>query len=134
MKRKRYSWWPYIKTVVRRYPDMKHEFNELIRPRITTSYSMAAGGSNQASRTTENTALRILSSGTVQELEAIEKTIRHTKELTDGEDRMKLIDLVYWRQSHNLHGAALKLNISYATAKRWNENFFLNVARRLKLL
>ena len=35
-----------------------------------------------------------------------------------GDDQIKLIDLVYWKKSHNIAGASMILYVSEITAKR----------------
>lgn len=64
-----------------------------------------------------------------REAEAVLSAIRDTKALPDGEDRMKLIKRIYWdRNRVNLQGAAMEIPVSYSTARRWNREFFLEVA------
>lgn len=41
----------------------------------------------------------------------------------NGDIRLALIDLVFWKQSHKLDGAAMKLYISEQTARRYHKEF-----------
>ena len=50
-----------------------------------------------------------------------------------GHWRNEIIRLVYFRQSHNLHGAAQKCFVSFRTAQRWQRDFFDIVERELGL-
>lgn len=66
----------------------------------------------------------------LKELEAVELAIKQTKALPDGESRIRLMELVYWaRYKYTLPGAAMQIPISYGTARRWNYEFFLTVAK-----
>lgn len=64
-------------------------------------------------------------------LSAIEKVIESTKAMQDGEDRIKLINMLYWRKSHTIDGAAHRLHISNRTAWRWVKRFIYDVAREM---
>ena len=57
------------------------------------------------------------------ESEAVQRAIEKTKLLRDGEERLKLINLVFWKQSHTLFGASYQCNISYETAVKWHGDF-----------
>ena len=58
-----------------------------------------------------------------REYDAVTKAIELTKRRQNGADRLALIDLVFWKQNHNLEGAALKLYLSDTTAKRYHTEF-----------
>ncbi len=57
------------------------------------------------------------------ERESVQRAIEKTKLLRNGEERLKLIDLVFWKQSHTLMGASYQCNISYETAVKWHGDF-----------
>ena len=63
-----------------------------------------------------------------RELEAVRHAVDETMRMNSGRTRIDMVELVYWRQSHTLNGAAIKLHISERTAKRWNGEFIKNVA------
>ena len=63
-----------------------------------------------------------------RELEAVHRAVDETLRRYSGKTRIELVELVYWRQSHTLTGAALKLHLSERTAKRWNGEFIKCVA------
>ena len=54
--------------------------------------------------------------------------IRDTQTCANGADRLRLIDLVYWRQTHTLKGAVKRIPCGVATGKRWNGDFIRLVA------
>lgn len=68
------------------------------------------------------------------EREAIEIAIRETGQLIDGAERIKLIDLIYWRRTHTLQGAALAVHVSERTAQEWHRKFIRLVAQKRGLL
>lgn len=66
------------------------------------------------------------------EKEAVEAAIEVTQELKDGAERLRLIDMVFWKQSHSLEGAATALYISKRTADRWHGAFLRAVGRHFR--
>ena len=122
MSKPRYGWWSYAKHIVRSYPALKEEYDELHRQRITASSTGLPGAGNYT-RTTENTALRQLPRARQRELDAVEKAISKTRLLRSGSDRLKVIDLVLWKGSHKIDGAAMQLHISEDTAKLYHRDF-----------
>lgn len=108
--------------MVRRYPGLRKEYNELLEQSVVPGYSAAPSGGGDV-RKAECTALRQLPKPYQQELESVESAVRHTKAFKDGQERMQLIDLIYWRQTHTLSGASLKCNVDYSTGKRWHNDF-----------
>ena len=71
----------------------------------------------------------------MRQYEAVSRAIRITARSKDGAGhwRNEIIRLVYFRQSHNLHGAAQKCYVSFRTAQRWQRDFFDIVERELGL-
>ena len=57
------------------------------------------------------------------ELLAVESALWQTAGKLSGEQRLKLIRLVYFEKSHTLTGAALAIPCSYECAKRWSRDF-----------
>ena len=64
------------------------------------------------------------------EREAIEYAIEKTRNNSDGENRIALIEKVYFKRTHTLDGAAIEVNCSYATARRWQQQFMQLVAEK----
>lgn len=65
---------------------------------------------------------------TRREKEAVEAAIFHTAELKNGAERLRVVDMVFFQQTHQLVGAAMSIPCSYATAKRWQQAFIRQVA------
>jgi hypothetical protein len=101
MSKPRYSWWGYVKAIIRRYdPDREQELHGVAL--------------------LENNAVR--------------KAVSETRSMQDGEERLKFIRLVFWDKNHTLEGAAMAVNCSDRTARRWHTDFIKCVARNYGLL
>ena len=132
MSKPRYIWWSYAKGMVRQYPTLKAELDALRGLRSSRSV-LVSSGSGIPSRTTENAALRCLPRVKQAEYDAVAEAIERTKVLETGPERLALIDLVYWKKSSNLDGAAYRLHFSTATAYRYHKEFIrlVGYCRRL---
>ena len=69
---------------------------------------------------------------TKEESKAVKTAIEETEKLCDGADRMKVIQMVFFKQTHTLQGAALNVPCSYETAKIWTQQFIRLVARSFR--
>lgn len=101
MSKPRYSWWGYVKAIIRRYePYREPELHGV----------------------------------PLRESCAVSEAVCETERLQDGDDRLKFIRLVFWDKTHTLEGAALAVNCSERTARRWHTDFIKCVARHYGLL
>lgn len=121
MSSPRYGWWSYAKHLVKAYPEIKKEYDELHSQRITSNFESVSG--SVKSRVTENVAIRQLSPARQADYDAVTKSIEQTLRLKTGEARMKVIELVFWKQSHTLDGAAYKIGYSYDQVKLFHRDF-----------
>ena len=64
-----------------------------------------------------------------EETKAVSIAVEETNRLLDGSDRMKVINMVFFKKTHTLQGAALNVPCSYETAKRWTQQFIRLVAK-----
>lgn len=110
----------FIEWELEHYPENKRQLEEYKRdmiPSATPAYSLAAGGHSGESRPTENIGLKILSDQyvihTARTVEAIERVLNKI-----SREDYKLIDLVYWKGSHSISGAALSCHMSKSAAYR----------------
>ena len=133
MSRPRYDWWPYVKGMIRRYPSLKSELRQLRDQSVTPSYSGVAVKSG-AGRTAEAATIRELPTTKQREYEAVRRAIEATEHMTASRDRLRVIDLVFWKQSHTLEGAALTIPCSSRTARRYHSDFIKLVAAMYGLL
>lgn len=122
MSKPRFGWWSYAKYMVRVYPERKKEYEDLQSQRITRGIDTITSGSG-TSRSTENAALRQLSPAKQAEYDAVTKAIEATKIMRNGKERLELINMVFWRKSHNIDGAAYALNYSSITGERFHRDF-----------
>lgn len=134
MSKPRYKWWGFVKAIIRAYPAHRAELAALREQPTTPTYT-ATGHGSSVRRAAEDTALAELPPLEMREYIAVEKAIQTTlKTCRDGTERMRLIELVFFKQSHTLQGAAMVCNISYGTAKNWHNRFIETTARNFGLL
>lgn len=65
---------------------------------------------------------------------AVESALEQTRGLPDGADRIRMVGMVFFDQTHTLEGAALVLSRSPRTIRRWHTSFILLVAKNFGLL
>ena len=133
MSKPRYDWWGYVKGMIRRYPSLKEEYNNLHTQSVTAQYSGMPGGGGSG-RALEEIAIRELPATRQREYEAVRRAVDLTRRMKNGGDRLKIIDLVFWKQTHTLAGAALTIPCHYNTAQRYHEFFIEAVAKAYGLM
>ena len=69
-----------------------------------------------------------------KEREAVSNAIDQTMDEPDGNEQIKLIDLVFWKKTHTIAGAALLIHCSERTARRWHTKFIRKVAKNYGLI
>ena len=62
------------------------------------------------------------------EFQAVEAAIEATRRREDGEARMQLVEMVLFRQSYKVPGAAMQIPCSERTALRWHGDFIREIA------
>ena len=127
MSKPRYKWWGYIKNVIRAYPGLKKEYEALHEQSVTANTS-GMPGCGEVSRGTENIAIRELPYTKQREYEAVRRAVEYTKHFKNGEERLKIIDLMYWKNSHTLAGAGLQVGYGYDRARQIHQEFVVDVA------
>jgi hypothetical protein len=68
-----------------------------------------------------------------KERKAISDAIEQTKRLKDGTERLKLIDLVFFKRTHSLNGACLQCFVCERTGRQWHTDFIRLVCENLDL-
>lgn len=134
MSKPRYDWWPYVKGMIRRYPELCARQEELRRTKMSPNLTGMPGAHGQISDPVADAALRELPEINRRELEAVRQAIEETRALPNGEERLEMVKLVFWKKTHTLEGAAMTCNVSYITARRWHGEFIKDVARAFGLL
>lgn len=132
MSKTRYKWWGYVKAIIRSYPQHKDNLKALREQSITVTYN-AIGHGSEAHRAIEDVALRELPQAEMKEYSAVDKAIQATLQYKDGSERLQLIDMVFFKKTHTLQGAAIACNISYGTAKNWHNRFIVQTAKSFGL-
>ena len=117
-----------MKGMIRRYPELKAEYADLHSQSVTPNYS-GTPVSCVAGRATEEVAIRELPTTRQREYEAVSMAIAVTERMKTGRYRLKVIDLVFWKRSHTLEGAAMMAHCSYDTAQNYHEDFIKLVAK-----
>ena len=127
MSKPRYHWWGYVKWIIRDYPAKQEELKEMHAAKVTPAYSGMSGGS-EPGRTPETLALRDFTGQKKREYDAVLKALNITGAYANGGDILKFIDMVFFKQTHTLVGAANVLYISQRTGEEWHRQFIRLVA------
>lgn len=126
MSKPRAGWWSYAKDIIRRYPALHREYEELHSQKITANLSgIPAGGG--ASRVVENLAIRSMSGLKQHEHDAVQKAIDDTKKLASGKERLQLVELVFWKRCCTVEGAGMRIHVSKKTAYKYHREFIKRV-------
>lgn len=104
---------------LKQYPKLKRRQNENDM-QITAQYNGVAV-QHSASRVTENIALRsTLTEREENIISAVEFALRMQNYYPNGDERMKMIEMVYFKKTHTLAGAAEVCHYSVDAVFRWN--------------
>lgn len=123
MSTAKYRWWGFARRMIRDYPSLKEQWEDLHEQSITAGGS-GTGGGGGISRKTEQIALRTLPADDQKVFDAVRRAIEITSLKTEGAKKLKLIDLMYWARSPMaMSAAAYKIPVADATAKRWHGEF-----------
>ena len=125
-------WWSHVKWAIRLQPEREAELKRRQEAAIIANYSAMPRGTDP-SRTTENLGTATLGQPADREMDAVRRAVEYTLNLKDGPERMKLIELVFWKRTHTLVGACLEINTSERTGQRWHAEFIHEVAKNLEL-
>lgn len=103
----------YIEWQLEHYHEDKRQLEEYKRdlmPRVTPNYSPQTGGTG-ISNPTESAVIRMLTSQHIGSLERSTAAITRVLAGLDETDK-RMIDLVYWKRSHTIEGAGMKVGLS----------------------
>lgn len=65
---------------------------------------------------------------------AVQRAIDATLSMENGVERMQVIELVFFKQTHTLEGAAMMIPCSYMTARRYHNDYIKKVAKNFGLM
>lgn len=71
---------------------------------------------------------------TKAESKAVRDAVTETGQLVDGAERLKLVDMVLWKRTHTIQGAAMAIFVSDRTAQEWHRQFIRLVGQKRGLL
>ena len=106
---------------------MKKEYEALHEQSVTANTSGMPGGC-EVSRGTENIAIRELPYTKQREYEAVRRAVEYTMHFRNGKERLEIINLMYWKNSHTLAGAGLQVGYGYDRARQIHQEFVVAVA------
>lgn len=129
MGKTRYWWWGAVKAMIREYPRLADKYRDVHTPRMTVDYGSPPSHGSGNPRTVEALALRELPPAEALVYNAVTAAIEDTRKKSTARERMRLIELVFWRRTYTLRGAAAALYVSYGTAKNWHNDFIRAVAK-----
>lgn len=114
----------------RQMEDYKKQFI----PSGTSPYSLTGGiKAGEAGRPTENAALKIASSPYLRTTEwniaAVERALGNLDEID-----IKIVDMVYWKKSHTVEGAGMKVGLSRRAAYDHINSILCRVALEMGLM
>lgn len=128
MSKPRYRWWGYVKNVIRAYPELRERLLEAPETAVTARYSPQTRQSGTG-RPVECSVVQRLSSRDAEEYEAVNAAIRETARMSNGEARLAIIDLVYWKRGKVcVDEAGMRVGYSPKQAKRICVEFIRLVA------
>ena len=134
MSRPHYGWWGYVKDIIRRYPTLCEQERALHETCISPDLSGMPRGSGTPTDPVADAALRELPEINRRELEAVRQAIEETRSLPNGEGRLEMVRLVFWKRTHTLEGAAMELHWSTRKLVEWHGEFIRCVAKKFGLL
>ena len=120
--------------MIRDYPLRYEELQQRRFPRIVVTYDTICRAGSETSRQTERLAMTELPTVAMREYEAVRLAISQTLQLVDGKERMRLVDIIFWRRTHTLQGAAMSCHVSYGTAAKWHLEFIRRVGINFGLI
>lgn len=121
----------YIEWQIEHYHEDKKQLEDIkkdLMPSIVQGYSLAGGiQSGTISKPTEKAAINVATNPYIL---ATERSIRAIDKVLGGCDEtdIKLIELVYWRRTHTVEGAAMVLNYSARSAYRHINKMLYRIA------
>lgn len=122
------DWWYHARQITRKYPKLQKQLEELRSQNITPHMNGMPGGGD-ISRSTEQTALRELPDKTDRDdYRAVDTAVQITRQYPNGDKRLKIIDLLIWKNSHTMDGAAMVTHYSRDAVKDFHAAFLSLVA------
>ena len=126
------EWRRQAKAALRVYPKLKRKQSDTTAQQITPVY----GGTvvqHAASRVTENVALRsTLTDAEENIIAAVELAMYMQRQYHNGSERLQMMQMVYFKHTHTIEGAAEIVHYSPDALWRWNTEILTAVYVGLK--
>lgn len=151
-KREKPAWWNYVKKIIRQYPELKRKIDTPLEPRMSgnsgTAYaaigpdgrieqrvSFEGRPSGGVSSPVERCVIHDLPPREQRRFDAVDNAIRRTKVIYphDYKPRLRIIELVYFKGTRTLAGAAIEVGCHENTAGKYSADFIRLVAEELDL-
>ena len=128
-------YWSYVKSIIREYPQLEKEMKKPLEQRMSISFE-AGGGGGKIGNPPQDCVIHDLPPKKQRKYDAITNAILKTrlKHPDNADERLKIIDLVYWKQSHTIEGAAMRIPCHRNAAGSWQGDFIKLVADELDLV
>lgn len=126
----------YVEWELEHYRDNEKQlesYKNSLMPSSISNYNLNSGGKGGMSNPTEKAAVKMADSVYIQTLERNIAAIGRALKKCDETD-YKLIDLVYWRNTHTIPGAALKVNLSIPGAYKRINKILCSLALEMGLI
>lgn len=108
----------YVEFQLAHYNEIKRDLGrekDAMMPSTVAKYGAGGVHGSEASRTTENIGLRMATSPYIRNLELTAAALGRVISTLDETD-LKLVDLVYWKGSYTVEGAAMIAGIGKSAA------------------
>ena len=128
MSKTRHWWYYSVVAAVRQYPTLAEKKRELQKTSTTPAYEATIKGS-EIGRTTETAALRQLPEAEEIWIDAVEQATEEIMRHRDGREVMAIVQMVDYRRTHSVEGAAIALHMDRVTAWRRRARFIYCVAK-----
>lgn len=130
MSKPREDWWCNARGAIFAYPGRRRKLDELRRTGTTPQYGPVSGHGGP-SDPVHMAVSRQLPPQQQKELEAVEAALEETAKQENGANRLKIIELYYFRRTHLLVGAGETVGYEVAQTKRINGEFVRLVAKKI---
>lgn len=124
------DWWTHCMLIVKRYPVTEKKLRSLQSEAPPVSPQLSGmPHSSAASRKTEEAALRAAPGETeLRQYAAVARALEITRSYPNGSQRVRIVELLIWQESHTVEGAAAVVGYSAAAVKEFRAAFLGLVA------
>lgn len=128
-------WTDDAKRVAYRYPENKSELARLLAAKNKRLTQEVPSRSGKISKPTEVAAMAEYNEERIlyltRSIQAVEYALRLVEGKPQGQETVRLWEMVYRDRTHRLYGAAIELNLSERTARRYNAYLIRMIAMRM---